>query len=53
MESVQEAFLMLGVSDIDALQEWQLVGLIIHSYNLKNGLKCTGFDEGDPELKGK
>ena len=25
-------------------------GLVIHAYNLKNGLICTGFDEDDPEL---
>ena len=23
--------------------------MIIHSYNLKQGLKCTGFDEDDPK----
>jgi hypothetical protein len=26
-----------------------LSALIIHSFNLKSGLKCTGFDEDDPE----
>lgn len=23
-------------------------GLIIHAYNIKNGLKVTGYDEDDP-----
>lgn len=27
-----------------------MAGLVIHAYNLKNGLICTGFDEDDPEL---
>ena len=28
---------------------WMLSALIIHAFNLKSGLKCTGFDEDDPE----
>ena len=24
--------------------------LIVHSYNLANGMTCTGFDEDDAEL---
>lgn len=57
MDSLQEAFLMLG---IDALQQqnidelrnthWRLCGLILHAYHIKSGLVCTGFDEDDPEL---
>jgi hypothetical protein len=27
---------------------WMLYGLIIHAFNLKNGMKCNGFDEEDP-----
>lgn len=48
---------MLG---IDALSEearaellqshWRLCALLIHTYNIKHGLKCTGFDEDDPEF---
>lgn len=29
------------------LSSWQLSALIFHTYNLKNGLKCTGFDQDD------
>ena len=56
MESYTEAWLMLG---IDALNEearaellqshWRLCALLIHTYNIRHGLKCTGFDEDDPE----
>jgi hypothetical protein len=28
-----------------------LSGLIIHAYNLKHGLKVTGYDEDDPMLE--
>ena len=31
----------------DNLSSWQLSALIFHAYNLKNGLKCTGFDQDD------
>lgn len=57
MDSVMEAFLMLG---IEALSEqlrtelnesnWRLCGLLIHAYNLRKGMVCTGFDEDDPDL---
>jgi len=30
------------------LSSWQLSALLFHTYNLKNGLKCTGFDQDDP-----
>ena len=57
IKSYTEAWLMLG---IDALSEearakllqshWRLCALLIHTYNIKHGLKCTGFDEDDPEF---
>ena len=31
------------------MQPWQLSGLIVHAYNLHRGLKCTGFDEDEPD----
>jgi hypothetical protein len=55
MESIQEAFLMLGIDNLsdDSKNEinnsnWRLSCLILHAYNIKNGLFCTGFDEDDP-----
>lgn len=30
------------------MSSWQLSALLFHTYNLKNGLKCTGFDQDDP-----
>ena len=52
MESIQEAFLMLNYDNLegkDQVQPWQLCGLIVHAYNLHRGLKCSGFDEDDPD----
>ena len=55
MDSIQEAFLMLGIDGLPKQQldelkasHWRLCALVIHAYNLKNGLICTGFDEDDP-----
>ena len=57
MDTIQEAFLMLGIDglpqqNIDELKNthWRLCGLVIHAFNVKSGLVCTGFDEDDPEL---
>ena len=57
MDTIQEAFLMLGLDGLpqqksDELKNthWRLCGLVVHAFNLKNGLVCTGFDEDDPEL---
>ena len=57
MDSIQEAFLMLGIDglpqeNIDELKNchWRLCGLVLHAFNVKSGLVCTGFDEDDPEL---
>jgi hypothetical protein len=57
MESLQEAFLMLGIDNLNEESQteiknshWRLCCLILHSFNLKNGLICTGFDEDDPQV---
>ena len=50
MESIQEAFLMLNVSDkLPNLSALQKYALIYHSLNLKLGFICTGFQEDDPQ----
>ena len=48
---------MLGIDglpkqQVDELKgsHWRLCALVIHAYNLKNGLICTGFDEDDPQM---
>ena len=43
---------MLGIDNLEGKEElfkshWRLCGLLMHAYNLKNGLVCTGFDEDD------
>lgn len=43
MDSIQEAFLMLAVTDTSKLTNWQLGAVIIHSYNLHQGFKCIGL----------
>ena len=48
MDSIQEAFLLLNANP-DQLANWQIASLILHAWNLRNGLKCTGFDEDAPE----
>lgn len=57
MESIQEAYLMLGVDNLNEESQteiknshWRISCLILHAYNLKNGLICTGFDEDDPQI---
>lgn len=40
------------VNNHENVQHWQLCGLIMHAFNLNKGLKCTGFDEDDPEPEG-
>ena len=58
MESINEAWLMLGLDSEQISQQdrdlvnntnWMISALIVHAYNLKSGLMCTGFDEDDPE----
>lgn len=34
-------------------RKWMIAGLILHCFNLKNGCKCTGFDEDDPAIEGE
>ena len=51
MDSIQEAFLMLGIAPekLAALPLFQKYALILHSVNLKHGFKLTGFQEDDPK----
>jgi hypothetical protein len=52
MDSIQEAFLMLGLSDeelLSSLPAFQKYALIYHALNLKHGFQCTGFQEDDPQ----
>ena len=48
MDSIQEAFLMLGVSKVADLPLFQRYALICHAINLKHGFICTGYQEDDP-----
>ena len=47
MDSIREAYLMLNTEDDKKFKVWQICGLVIHAYNLRNGIICTGFDEDE------
>lgn len=50
MESIQEAFLMMGLTkNPRELPLFQRYAIILHAYNLHKGFKCTGFQEDDPK----
>ena len=50
MESIQEAFLMLGLTkNPNELSLFQRYAIILHAFNLQKGFKCTGFQEDDPK----
>jgi PI31 proteasome regulator N-terminal len=50
MDTIQEAFLLLGLVDVlPTLKPHQLYSLIYHALNLKVGFTCTGFQEDDPQ----
>ena len=57
MDTIQESFLMLGIDglpqeNLDELRNthWRMCGVVLHAFNVKSGLVCTGFDEDDAEL---
>jgi len=54
MESIQEAFLMLGIDrNPHELPLFQRYALILHAYNVHKGLTCTGFQEDDPHSESR